>query len=47
MLLCFGAFGDASPGANGLCDLAADTLAHEHMRFKDCIPGAVKAMYAH
>jgi hypothetical protein len=42
-----GTFGDASQGANGLCDLAAGALAREHLKFYDGIPGQVKAMYAH
>jgi hypothetical protein len=41
-----GTFGDASQGA-GLCDLAADALAHEHLQFYDGIPSQAKAMHAY
>ena len=42
----FGTFGDASQGVTDLCDLAADALAHEHLRFYDGTPSQAKAMNA-
>jgi hypothetical protein len=43
-----GIFEDASQRViSDLCDLAADALAHEYLKFYDGIRGQVKAMYAH
>lgn len=29
----------------GLCDIAANALVQEHLKFFNCIPGQVKAIY--